>query len=196
MRISSIFKRQQFLLFLLAWLTISSCSKVSIRPFANNKAKKERSSSNYASSRTYKSKKRETTKRPKAIASSSIRNQVVASALKHVGTKYVYGGKHPGGFDCSGFTSFVLKREGLPVSGSSRDQAKMGKRKSKNALAPGDLAFFGSKGKVTHVGIVKENTGSKLIVVHSTTSKGVRTDDINGSQYWRGRFLFGRDVID
>ena len=174
-----------FMLFLLA-----SCSQVTLHPLATKKERKARTE------RTYAKKSRKKVKRPTVIASHQVRSNVVKEALSHLGTRYVYGGKRPGGFDCSGFTSFVLKREGVNVTGSSRDQSRLGKRKSKQQLSPGDLAFFGSKGKVTHVGIVKENTGQKLVVVHSTSSKGVRMDDVNGSDYWRKRFLFGRDVID
>lgn len=171
-------------------LLLASCSQVTIHPLSHKKERKARTE------RHYTHKARTKLSKPTAIASNQVRSKVVKEALSHLGTRYVYGGKRPGGFDCSGFTSFVLKREGFNVTGSSRDQSRLGKRKSKDQLSPGDLAFFGSKGRVTHVGIVKENTGQKLVVVHSTSSKGVRVDDVNGSDYWRKRFLFGRDVID
>lgn len=190
--------------FLVLATLISSCSHVSYEAY--NQDRKERRSvsakkqatKRYASSRartTRPASARARVERPTEIDNVAIRSAIVSDAMRHVGTRYVYGGKRPGGFDCSGFTAYVLSGQGVAVSGSSRDQALMGRRKDRADLAPGDLAFFGSRGKVTHVGIVKQNTGDKLYVVHATSSAGVRTDDVLGSDYWKDRFLFGSDVI-
>lgn len=124
------------------------------------------------------------------------RDEIVLSAMKYTGRDYKPGGKTPEtGFDCSGFTSFVFNLNGIPVSGSSDQQAKLGKPKSKSKLLPGDLVFFGNEERISHVAIVASNKPDELEIVHSTTSAGVKIDNISQSEYWNSRFLFGVDVI-
>ena len=54
---------------------------------------------------------------------------VVASAEKFLGLRYKWGGKTPkSGFDCSGFTSFVMQENGVNVQGASYHQSKLGKK--------------------------------------------------------------------
>jgi cell wall-associated NlpC family hydrolase len=129
-------------------------------------------------------------------ASSSKRAGIVNTAKKYIGRPYVYGGKKPSsGFDCSGFTTHVYKENGVQVNGPSYQQAKKGKKKSMKELKKGDLVFFGSRNKVSHVGIVANVNRNKLEVIHSTSSRGVVIDDISNSKYWQKRYLFGRDVL-
>jgi len=124
------------------------------------------------------------------------RDEIVLSAMKYTGRDYKPGGKTPEtGFDCSGFTSYVFNLNGIPISGSSDQQAKLGKQKSKNNLLPGDLVFFGNDDRISHVAIVASNKPDELEIVHSTTSAGVKIDNILNSEYWNSRFLFGVDVI-
>ena len=138
---------------------------------------------------------RSTTKRS-YVSSSNKRNGIVKTAKKYIGKPYVYGGKKPAsGFDCSGFTSHVYKENGIAVSGPSYKQAKQGKKKSMDSLKEGDLVFFGSGSKVTHVAIVANVNNNKIEVIHSTSSRGVVIDDITNSKYWKKRYLFGRDVL-
>ena len=154
---------------------------------------------------THKSKSRKAkTNRPTSKRSTSVANvdkldlrlNVVASAEKFLGLKYKWGGKTPNsGFDCSGFTSYVMQENGVNVQGASHHQSKLGKKVSKSKVAPGDLIFFGKGSKVSHVAIVKANVGNSLEVIHSTSGSGVRVDDINNSDYWNKRYLYARQVI-
>ena len=48
--------------------------------------------------------------------------QIVKEAEKYLGTRYVYGGNSPSGFDCSGFVQYTLKKLGIKVNRSSRDR--------------------------------------------------------------------------
>jgi cell wall-associated NlpC family hydrolase len=124
------------------------------------------------------------------------RDEIVLNALKYTGRTYASGGKTPEtGFDCSGFTSYVFNQTGLPLSGSSDQQAKLGKQKSKSNLLPGDLVFFGHDDRISHVGIVASHKDKEIEVVHSTTSAGVKIDNITQSEYWNSRFMFGVDLI-
>ena len=123
------------------------------------------------------------------------RNNLTNYSKKYVGTKYKYAGKTPKGFDCSGFTSYVMKSEGITVSSSSKMQATEGKPIPINKVKPGDLIFFGKRGKVSHVAMVVSNTSEGISVIHSTSSKGVIIQNITKSTYWKPKILFARDVV-
>jgi len=173
----------QFFLFIGLITFLVSCS--SSKPTYTYRSSKKRSKPKISS-----------TIKERPAAYDFARNEVIVAAIKHVGRKYEYGGKTPrSGFDCSGFVSYSFAEAGLNVKGASFHQAKLGEQKSRSSLEPGDLVFFGKGKKVNHVGIVLKNEGSILEVIHSTSSSGVRIDDINHSRYWNQRYLFARDVI-
>jgi peptidoglycan DL-endopeptidase CwlO len=90
-----------------------------------------------------------------AAAPSGDVGAVLEAALEQVGTPYEWGGSGPGGFDCSGLTSFAYRAAGVSLPHSSRAQSRMGVAVSRSELAPGDLVFFGSP--VYHVGIYVGN---------------------------------------
>ncbi|MFT5833464.1 MAG: cell wall-associated NlpC family hydrolase [Cognaticolwellia sp.] len=123
------------------------------------------------------------------------RNNLAKSSKKYIGVKYKYAGKDPKGFDCSGFTSYVMKSEGVTISSSSKAQAVQGKSVPINKVKPGDLIFFGKRGKVTHVAMVISNTSEGITVIHSTSSKGVMVQNISISNYWKPKILFARDIL-
>ena len=131
----------------------------------------------------------------KVDATASTRNNLIRTGKKQVGTTYKYAGKDPKGFDCSGFTSYVMKSQGITVSSSSKMQATEGKPVAINKVKPGDLIFFGKNGKVSHVAMVVSNTKEGITVVHSTSSKGVIVQNISTSSYWKPKIMFARDVV-
>ncbi|ETA79239.1 C40 family peptidase [Youngiibacter fragilis] len=96
-----------------------------------------------------------------SAGSSASRGEVSASssaivnyAYNFLGIRYVWGGNTPStGFDCSGFTKYVYAHFGVNLPRVSREQAKVGTYKSVAERQPGDLLYFGSGGRVTHVGI-------------------------------------------
>jgi cell wall-associated NlpC family hydrolase len=131
----------------------------------------------------------------KVDALTAKRNNLAESSKKYVGVKYKYAGKDPKGFDCSGFTGYVMKTEGIAISSSSKVQATEGRPVPVNKVKPGDLIFFGKRGKVTHVAMVISNTSEGITVIHSTSSKGVMIQNISTSTYWKPKILFARDVL-
>jgi len=125
------------------------------------------------------------------------RQEVVRYALEFVGTKYKYAGTEPRtGFDCSGFTSYVLKQFKVTLSPASSAQSKEGSSVNLNAVQPGDILVFGKNAQnIQHVALVVERNSSGIVVVHSTTSRGVVRENVTESAYWRPLLLSARDVI-
>ncbi len=126
-----------------------------------------------------------------------LREDITSFAKKHVGAKYKYGGKSPTGFDCSGFTTYVLRNFDVPVSGPSASQERLGRKTTKEKAQPGDLVFFrkSKAGKVFHVAMVYSNDGGNLRLIHSTSSRGVVVDNLAQSSYWRSKTMTFRDVV-
>lgn len=94
---------------------------------------------------------------PKSASSSAKGQALVNQAAKYLGTKYVYGGSSPSGFDCSGLVQYSCRQLGISVSRSSREQFNNGVPVSKSDLQPGDLVFFKRNGVISHVGIYAGN---------------------------------------
>ena len=65
------------------------------------------------------------------------------------------------GFDCSGLVQSVLKICGLKIPRDSKDQRSFLKNDQIDILdaEPGDLHFFGTKDKVSHVGFSTKAAG-------------------------------------
>lgn len=118
------------------------------------------------------------------------RNNVIKEGKKHLGVPYKWAGNTPDGFDCSGFTSFLMNKEvavKLPRRASEQYQeAKKVKRKN---VKPGDFVFFDSGSGISHVGIVIHNDNNSLQMIHSSTSIGISIVDIEQSEYWNKRLV-------
>lgn len=111
---------------------------------------------------------------------------VLGTANSLLGTRYSWGGTTPGGFDCSGFTQYVFRQNGISIPRDSRSQYAATTRVSNPV--PGDLVFFGSGGRVTHVGIYAG--GGRY--VGAQTSTGVAYTNVH-TGYWGTKFMgYGR----
>lgn len=124
-------------------------------------------------------------------SSTSLTDQIVAYAKKYLGYPYVYGGKSPSGFDCSGFMYYVYGHFGYKLNRGATSQLQNGRKVSKSELRPGDLVFFGSGSTANHVGmyigggnfIHAENSGTGVVI--SSLVEG----------YYVGRYLTARRII-
>jgi cell wall-associated NlpC family hydrolase len=127
-----------------------------------------------------------------------MRQQIVDFALAQQGARYKYAGRSPRtGFDCSGFTYYVMDNFGITLTPVSRVQEEEGQRIRIEEATAGDLVFFrrSRAGAVFHVALVISNDRDGLRVVHSTSSRGVVVDNIQESSYWRPKLSTARRVI-
>ncbi|MEZ4964911.1 MAG: C40 family peptidase [Saprospiraceae bacterium] len=142
-----------------------------------------------------------TEKRAPAPVSSrevTFRRDIVSYATRYKGAKYTPAGKKPStGFDCSGFTSYVMDHFNISLSPAAREQVKQGRERPVEDAKPGDLIFFrrGPGQPIFHVSLVKSNNGKSLYVIHSTTSRGVIEEDVLSSSYWKPYIDSARDVV-
>ena len=110
---------------------------------------------------------------------------VVDFAAQLVGSRYVWGGGGPGGFDCSGFTRYVYQQYGLdlPHSAAAQYSTSYGTAISDpSQLRAGDLVFFVNTYKrgISHVGIY---AGGGDVVQAISPKQGVGVANIGGG-YW------------
>ncbi len=124
------------------------------------------------------------------------RTYVTGYAKNFTGLQYRHGGRSTKtGFDCSGFTNFILDEFKVKVSSCARTQSTQGVKIALDDVQPGDLVFFGRQGYIQHVAMVVEHTPEGIFCVHSTCSRGIIVENISTSKYWKPKILFARDVI-
>lgn len=113
----------------------------------------------------------------------SVGQQLAAYAQTFVGYPYVYGGKDPSGFDCSGFMQYLYAHFGYRISRTATTQLGDGYRVSLDEIQPGDIIYFGYGSTVTHVGMY---IGNDRFVHAENPSTGVVITPLSTSTYaWR-----------
>ena len=134
-------------------------------------------------------------RRPFALWSESahnLRDSLVAVARAQIGTRYVFGGTTPKGFDCSGLVRYVMAALKVELPRTAAQQARIGDEVSTDPsrLRPGDLLTFGKRGQrgVSHIGIY---VGQGRYVHASSVAGRVIESDLSrtGSpliKAWRG----------
>lgn len=119
--------------------------------------------------------------------------EIAEYVMSFVGYSYVYGGASPStGFDCSGLMYYCLTQYGYSMNRVADDQMKQGTAVSRDALAVGDLVFFGYSGYANHVGMY---IGNGNFVHASTPSTGVRVNSLNET-YYSTRYIGARRIIN
>lgn len=119
---------------------------------------------------------------------------ILSTAENLIGkVSYVFGSNdiEGGKGDCSSFTQYVFKQNGVDIGRTTFDQVKQGTAVDKNDLQAGDLVFFQgtyNTSGASHVGIYKGN--GKFIDLGSS---GVRESDLN-SEYWSSHYLTARRI--
>jgi hypothetical protein len=124
-------------------------------------------------------------------------DEIVETAKNFLGTKYVWAGNGPRSFDCSGFTKYVYKENGITIPRHSGHQAKVGMKVSFNELQKGDLVFFNTeskfRGKVNHVGIY---IGNNKFIHASSAKKKVVITSFTERPFYKRRFLRGERIVN
>lgn len=129
-------------------------------------------------------KKKSNTASAATVSSSGGGMSAVMNAGKpHMGTPYVWGGKGPGGFDCSGFVSWAFGQGGYSIPSSTSALVGVGSKVSTSNMQPGDIVFFDTYKKNGHVGIYLG--GGSFIGAQSST--GVAIANMT-SGYWKDTF--------
>jgi cell wall-associated NlpC family hydrolase len=128
-------------------------------------------------------------------SSLSLRDKIVAYAKQFIGVKYVWAGCSPDGFDCSGFTSYVLNHFNISVSRTANGQLQGATKIKVTNAYKADLVFFGHSGKITHVGLLVSNKGEDLTMIHASTSKGIIITNIEKSTYWKPKLKGAARVV-
>lgn len=116
--------------------------------------------------------------------------KLIIYAETFLGTPYKYGGMSENGFDCSGFTGYVMKSFGYTLPRSAREQYASAKKIKKAKAKKGDLVFFGrNKNNITHVGIVSSDEGEELTMIHASSSRGIMYTNIDQDIYWKPKLI-------
>ncbi len=135
-------------------------------------------------------------KSAKTTKSSSKIGRIVSHAQSFEGTRYKFGGTTKKGMDCSGlvYTSFLREKVALPRT--SRAMSREGKRIKLRDVKKGDLLFFktGKKGAINHVGVVVSANSKRILFIHSTSSRGVLTSNLN-EKYWHRAYAEARRIL-
>ncbi|AMB97209.1 C40 family peptidase [Aerococcus urinaeequi] len=106
------------------------------------------------------------------------------NAYAQVGVPYVWGGKSPSGFDCSGFVNYVYKQTyGVNVGSYTGEQQYAGPKIAVSSAQPGDLIFWGSYGSPYHVAI---SLGNGQYIHSQRPGETVHSESIN--PYWAPSF--------
>ncbi len=127
-------------------------------------------------------------------------NSLVDIAVAQEGVPYVYGGKSPRGFDCSGFVSYVYAQFKINLPASSRSYDQVGKRVKLADVQIGDILCFTGRnshsGRTGHVGIVVENNPNEPIkFIHAASGSRRRiTYSTMESSYYKPRFRSARRI--
>ncbi len=121
---------------------------------------------------------------------SKIARQLTRSALRFLGTPYVFGGTSTSGFDCSGYVQHVFAMLGISLPRTADAQYDAGHRIIGH-MRTGDLVFFHTyEPGVSHVGIYIGNGQ----FVHASSSHGVMVSHLSDS-YWAARYVGAKRLI-
>lgn len=122
--------------------------------------------------------------------SARIANTLTRSALRFLGTPYVFGGTSGYGFDCSGYVQHVYALLGVHLPRTADAQYYAGSR-TVGGIKTGDLVFFQTyEPGPSHVGIYLGHGH----FAHASSSHGVMVSSLSDS-YWSARYIGAKRVM-
>ncbi|MFM2344236.1 MAG: hypothetical protein RLZZ210_846 [Pseudomonadota bacterium] len=115
------------------------------------------------------------------------------NAKSLIGIPYRYGGNTPNdGLDCSGFVRYVFYYTlGIALPRRSAEIGQLGMSIESSSLKEGDLVFFNTRGRLSHLGIYMGN--GSFIHAPSTGSR-IRIDSLS-SKYWSSRYEGAKRLV-
>ena len=122
---------------------------------------------------------------PRTAPLSALRESLVDTAQRFIGTPYQWGGTSArDGFDCSGLTMTVYRLNGLDLPRTARAQYRSGTVVSRQKLQAGDLVFFrtSARGRISHVGVY---SGDGKFIHSPGTGKTIRSASLSNSYFSR-----------
>lgn len=119
--------------------------------------------------------------------------KLVATASSLLGSRYVYGGTSPSGFDCSGFTSYLYGQIGISLPRTAAEQFHTGTAVSVMNLQPGDLMFWDvdGDGVASHTGVY---VGNGEFIHAENAGTGVVTTSI-WRAWWVPKYMGARRIL-
>ena len=129
--------------------------------------------------------------------SHSKEDEIIETAEQFLGVKYSWAANGPSAFDCSGFTKYVFKQNGISLPRNSTRQANIGEKIAFEEMQKGDLVFFDTHKKFTktvnHVGIY---IGHHQFIHASSGGKKVMITSFDVKKFYKNKFLYARRVLD
>jgi cell wall-associated NlpC family hydrolase len=130
----------------------------------------------------------------KAEAAVKKEDKIISTGKQYLGVKYSFGAAagNTYAFDCSSFTQYIFKKNGVTLPRTSSAQSTKGVKVAKTSMKKGDLVFFkdpGRPGKIGHVAVYMGN--NKMI---GASGNAVKISTLKSS-YWKKNFVMARRVI-
>lgn len=129
---------------------------------------------------------------------------LIRLARTFMGLPYTWGGTSAKMLDCSGFMRTIYFMHGIYLNRDASQQVKQGQlvntSTNKNALEPGDLLFFGTKGidgakdRITHVGMYIGN-GEYIHEAGLVHVSSFDPSKDNYSSYYDKTFICARRIL-
>ena len=124
------------------------------------------------------------------------RDNIISYAIGYIGTPYLYGGNSKKGFDCSGFTQYVMGHHGYRLPRTAQSQGDTYSKIKPSEATKGDLVFFGSSKKnISHVGIISSEKGRSISMIHASSSKGIMISNIRNDSYWTPKIQYYARIV-
>ena len=129
-----------------------------------------------------------------ALVTTTKASNIIKTGKQYIGVRYQFGATagRTNAFDCSSFTQYVFKKNGISIPRSSKQQAKIGTRVAKSQLKKGDLVFSDTNrdGVINHVSIYM---GNGYILHTYKVGVGVTISKFAGST-WDKTYITARRV--
>lgn len=116
--------------------------------------------------------------------------EAVRLSKTYLGVDYVYGGASSKGFDCSGFTMYIMAKNGVKLPHGATAQYAYGTAVKRSELQTGDLLFFKTgDAPIGHVGIY---IGNNQFIHASSAKDGVIISNLGT---YGGKYVGARRVL-